>query len=146
MPLPKYLCGCLLFPNTEALLIQSEVAGLPRDFYLDQRDLCNIESKIDGAEWKAASDEAQSVRLWADMHPTNVLHYSEFDEVLDKPFEIVVTRPELLTLLVEHGHNRPLFIDSTFGTNTHKVMLEPTMKKYSISTLLWPVLRHSSVL
>lgn len=88
---------------------------------MDYKDLCNLEAEIDRAEWKANTDEAQSVRMWVETHPQNVLHYSEYDGTTDKPFEVVVTTPELVKLMVQHGHKQALLIDSTFGTNSHKV-------------------------
>jgi len=36
-------------------------------------------------------------------------------------FKLCVSTPELVKLMVEFGHERPLLIDATFGTNDMKV-------------------------
>ncbi len=36
-------------------------------------------------------------------------------------FKLCISSPELLKLMVEFGHERPLLIDATFGTNDMKV-------------------------
>ncbi len=35
-------------------------------------------------------------------------------------FKLCLSSPELVKLLVKHGHQRPLFVDATFGTNNLK--------------------------
>jgi hypothetical protein len=35
-------------------------------------------------------------------------------------FKLCLSSPELTKLLVKHGHQRPLFVDATFGTNNLK--------------------------
>ena len=36
-------------------------------------------------------------------------------------FKLCLSSPELVHLMVKHGHNRPLFMDATFGTNNLEV-------------------------
>ena len=38
-------------------------------------------------------------------------------------FKLCLSSPELVKLLVKHGHQRPLIMDATYGTNNLKVRL-----------------------
>jgi hypothetical protein len=38
-------------------------------------------------------------------------------------FKLCLSSPELVKLLVKHGHQRPLIMDTTYGTNNLKVRL-----------------------
>ena len=38
-------------------------------------------------------------------------------------FKLCLSSPELVELLVKHGHQRPLLMDATFGTNNLKARL-----------------------
>ena len=76
---------------------------------------------MDGLEWRYDSDQAQSLRCFSQHQRDNVLHYQELDYPAARPFEMVISNQSLLGLLAKHGHQRPLMLDSTFGTNNLKV-------------------------
>ena len=38
-------------------------------------------------------------------------------------FKLCLSSPELVKLLVKHGHRRPLLMDATYGTNNLKARL-----------------------
>lgn len=81
----------------------------------------NIAQTIDGLDWRYDADQAHSLRCFATHKESNVLHYQEMDVSVARPFELAFSNDSLLKLLVEHGHARPLMLDSTFGTNNLKV-------------------------
>jgi hypothetical protein len=114
---------------------------MSKDFMITVKDVQNICNVMDGADWKYDTDQAQSIRCFAQHQKEHVLHYQEMGE--SQPFEIVISTPRLLELLVKHGHARPLFIDSTFGTNnlklclSHQAYLTHPWKWFSSQLVVW---------
>jgi hypothetical protein len=94
---------------------------MTRDDCLNSKDVANISQTIDGLDWKYDPDQARSLHAFAAAVPEHVLHYQPQDSTTDQPFQMVFSKPSMLKLLVEHGHGRPLLMDSTFGTNNLKV-------------------------
>lgn len=102
-------------------MLQKSGAVNHRDYQITILDVFNIARTIDGLAWQYDEEQAQSVRCFVQASGQNVLHYQEMDADNDVPFQLVVSRPELLELLVQYGHGRALLMDSTFGTNNLKV-------------------------
>ena len=106
--------------------MQENASEIPRDYYLDKRDIANIKEKLDQLTWKLDVRQEVSLRLWVQSHADNVLLYKEFKHGAASDFEVFrvgLTRPELLQAMVKHGHDSAFLIDSTFGTNSAKVIL-----------------------
>ena len=103
--------------------------GLPRVSYLNMTDLANVEANMAQATWKLHVQETLSVHLWARTNTSSMLHYQQYaprnpaagDE--ERPFQLVLSHSNLLDLMVKFGHGNTLLIDSTFGTNSHKVCM-----------------------
>lgn len=104
-------------------MLQAKQSEIPRDLYLNKRDIFNIKEKLDQLTWKADACQELSVRLWTQSHPENVLIYNEYANGKggNDDFRLGITRPELMKILVKHGHNSAFQMDSTFGTNSSKV-------------------------
>lgn len=86
-------------------------------------DVRNILLTMDGVEWKYDQCQAQSLRLFQQHNADLVHHYQEMGNGQGGSFEIVVIKPQSLELLAKFGHKRPLFLDSTFGTNNLKASI-----------------------
>ena len=104
--------------------MQAKGALNPRDWHIKTSDISNIARSIEGLDWKYDSDQAQSIRCFVKENPKNVLFYQEMTADGLTPFELAVSTPELLALMVEHGDKRPLMLDSTFGTNNLKARMQ----------------------
>lgn len=61
----------------------------------------------------------------------------------DLAFQLVVTKPQLLEVLVEYGHQRAVLLDATFGTNNLKFPLH-TLAIMIAHSKVSPVARYLS--
>lgn len=107
-------------------MVQDGDAEISRDYYLGMQDVRNIAARTDGLDWKYDADQAQSLRYFSQHRTEDVLHYQEMRTSTDTAFEIAVSTPQTMLMLVKFGHKRPLIMDSTFGTNNLKVIPHTT--------------------
>lgn len=113
----------------------SSLQSMPRDFHLNAKDIANIQIGYRHVQQRWGKDEHTSLRLWKEENADNVLVYTERPTAVNGdvlPFQIAVSTPEQIQLMVKYGKGRPFLLDSTSGTNSHrvsKITCSPLMHK-----------------
>ena len=59
-----------------ATLLQEELSK-PQDIFVTDKDIDNEAAKLEQAEWKYDPEQAQSVRMFTESYPDNILLYQE---------------------------------------------------------------------
>ena len=84
--------------------MQGNERGNPRDYYITTEDVFNIKTSIEQLSWRQSADQAQSVRLFTELHKENILFYQEVQPlpgrcmVLKLPSEFIIAAFTLTSL------------------------------------------------
>lgn len=154
--MPKLGCTLLCLGSVSDYVsilspIQATSAPMPRDFYMTTKDLSNRRAVIDRETWKYHINEPESVRIFAQQHPENVLRYTEAGKDssgTEVPFQLALTTKELIERMVKFGHGGVALLDSTFATNNKKVrplLVTCTFDNYSLKQSFASYIIHTLV-
>ena len=90
-----------------------------RDYSLTMQDVANIQAAHVSPSWQLHPDDATSVHAWACSHPEWVLHYQQQISSSQQPFILALQSSWQFDYMLSHP--LVLVMDSTFGTNKHRV-------------------------
>jgi hypothetical protein len=102
-------------------MARGEVVG--RDFDLCAQDVRNCERHIASSLWKLHINEAQSLRMWAELHAEHVFIYQEEDKQAGQPFVLGFLTENMQANAHKFGNDGVVCMDATFGTNHFRMPL-----------------------
>lgn len=103
--------------------------SLDRDDRLTESDVKSAKERCVNILHKLMVREVDSGLAWVRENPEHVLYLQE--QVVDEdgnvsvPFVLILGSNWQMQKLIDHGHDRDLQMDSTFGTNVHKSVAPP---------------------
>ena len=97
---------------------------MPRDAAVTPKDVENCKRRLQNNEFTFHVNDALSVRIWA-TGSSEAIFYQE--QRSTTPFILIISTDRMLKQFAEFGHNRPLLMDATFGTNKWKFSLTTLM-------------------
>lgn len=99
--------------------VEKQGGPFNRDDLLTHRFVRRQEKRLRRTKYELDADDAVSLRLWVESHPTCVFFYKDFSE--SGPFTIGIQTEWQLQQMIRFGNCGLLASDSRFGTNKFKV-------------------------
>jgi hypothetical protein len=101
---------------------------LTRDLFISEQDIRNVAGRLAIETYKRDNNDAKSVRMWVQEHPSLVFYYKESGVHVrgaitrdNIPFTIGIQTAWQEEMMLKHGHKKAVSIDATFATNENKV-------------------------
>ena len=101
---------------------------LTRDHFISEQDIRNVAGRLAIETYKWDNNDAKSVRMWVQQHPSLVFYYKESGVHVrgtitrdNIPFTIGIQTPWQEEMMLKHGHKKAVSMDATFATNENKV-------------------------
>ena len=101
---------------------------LTRDLFISEQDIRNVAGRLAIETYKRDNNDAKSVRMWVQEHPSLVFYYKESGVHVrgaitrdNIPFTIGIQTCWQQDMMLKHGHKKAVSIDATFATNENKV-------------------------
>ena len=101
---------------------------LTRDHFISEQDIRNVAGRLAIETYKRDNNDAKSVRMWVQQHPSLVFYYKESGVHVrgtitrdNIPFTIGIQTPWQEEMMLKHGHKKAVSMDATFATNENKV-------------------------
>jgi hypothetical protein len=99
------------------------------DMFLIEQNVRVLSRKLAQETYQQHKNDAKSVRMWAQQNTNSMFYYQEIGIEVDggligqnMPFTMGIQTPWQREMMIEHGHQRSVAIDATFGTNEKKVI------------------------
>lgn len=92
-----------------------------RDYMMQPSDIDNVAASIDGARWRFHKVDAESVRLWTQRYPGSCFIHQSCSANGGSDFILGIQDPDQHKSMQQYGNGRPVFLDTTHGTNKNKV-------------------------
>ncbi|XP_021863959.2 uncharacterized protein [Spinacia oleracea] len=99
-------------------LVEKQGGPFNRDDLLTHRYVRRQEKRIRRSKYELDADDAVSLSLWVENHPTSVFFYQDFSE--SDPFTVGIQTEWQLQQMIQFGNRGLLVSDSKFGTNKFK--------------------------
>lgn len=99
-------------------LVEKQGGPFNRDDLLTHRYVRRQEKRIRRSKYELDADDAISLSLWVEKHPTCIFFYQDFSE--SDPFVVGIQTEWQLQQMIRFGNRGLLASDSRFGTNKFK--------------------------
>jgi hypothetical protein len=101
----------------KAAMQQGGTGWCNRDLMLRAQDVRNCEQEVAVTLWRWHPVEAQSVRMFTEMHPDFIFIYKEQINDQQQPFVLGMVTANMLQTALKYGDGNAVLMDATFGTN-----------------------------
>ncbi|CAM6089221.1 unnamed protein product [Calypogeia fissa] len=90
-----------------------------RDMQLTPKDVWTVRESMWRRQPDYVTDDAAGVKLWTLQNDDDILLYQPQIKSINQPFVLLCSSPWQRKRLTTLGHNGPLALDATFGTNVY---------------------------